>query len=154
MTSFRLYKKEKLCSLTAINLLFTPKSATADEGVNHSVMAYPWRAVWRDNGEGVCRFLISVGKKRLKHAVDRVKMRRRCREAYRLNRVLLPEGAGIDLAFIYVGKGVTDYRSTERAIQRILHRVSHQLSTSHHEPSPTHTDSSHTSLEASGTTGA
>ncbi len=94
-------------------------------------MAYPWRAVWRSRGEDMqpSRFLISVPKKRLKHAVDRVTMRRRCREAYRLNRHLLPASgaAAADIAFVYVGAGLTDYCHTERAMKKILTRIAERL---------------------------
>ncbi len=125
MISFRLYKKEKLCSLTAIETLFSRR--TSDGGFPvASVMAYPWRAVWRVDSRraGVAKFLISVPKKRLRHAVDRVKMRRRCREAYRLHRDLLPElTAGVDIAFIYVGEGVLPYDRTERSVCKILKSV-------------------------------
>ena len=67
-------------------------------------------------------FLISVPKKRLHHAVDRVLMRRRTREAFRLNHqnYPLPDGCRVDLAFIYVGNGLMDYRTVERAVCRIL----------------------------------
>lgn len=121
MTSLRLYKKEKLCSLTAINRLFSPAAA----GENKTIMAYPWRAVWhpRDDRDGV-RFLISVPKKKIRHAVDRVKMRRRCREAYRLSRHLLADGLSADIAFIYVAQNLTDYTRTLRSVEKILTRMS------------------------------
>ena len=95
-------------------------------------MAYPWRAVWRRRSENVqpSRFLISVPKKKLRHAVDRVTMRRRCREAYRLNRHLLPECSGADIAFVYVGASLTDYCHTEKAIKKILSRIADRIASS------------------------
>lgn len=93
-------------------------------------MAYPWRAVWRSRSgdtPACSRFLISVPKKRLKHAVDRVTMRRRCREAYRLNRHLLGDAGSADIAFVYVGAALTDYCHTERAIKKILSRIADRL---------------------------
>ncbi len=120
MTGNRLYKKERLCSKTAIDALFLPGG---ERGV---VMAYPWRAVWRINsGRRVsnAQFLISVPKKRLRHAVDRVLMRRRCREAYRLNRAILPEDSNADIAFVYVGSGLTSYQDAERSVVRILSKI-------------------------------
>lgn len=129
MTSLRLYKKEKLCSQKAIDKLFSP-AGNADGG-NSFIMAYPWRAVWRksdrhenDSWKGP-RFLIAVPKKRLRHAVDRVTMRRRCREAYRLcHRTMLHDDTSVDIAFIYVGQGLTDYDRTQRAMEKILTRIS------------------------------
>lgn len=67
--------------------------------------------------------VVIVPKKRVRHAVDRVALRRRIREAYRLNRVLL-EGAGrVDIAFVWVGETTGRYSSIERAMQRLLRRV-------------------------------
>lgn len=129
MTGLRLYKKERLCRKTAIDALFLGRDA-------NSVMAFPWRAVWRVNeGRGVscAQFLISVPKKRLKHAVDRVLMRRRCREAFRLNRALLPDSSSVDIAFIYVGKGLTPYRDAERSVCRILGKISAAIGPVGHE---------------------
>lgn len=121
MTGLRLYKKERLCSKIAIDALFLPGAKD-----KHTVLAYPWRAVWRVNDRravSCAQFLISVPKKRLRHAVDRVVMRRRCREAYRLNRSLLGESPQVDISFIYVGNGLADYSSTSRAVCRILSRI-------------------------------
>ncbi len=71
------------------------------------------------------QFLISVPKKKLRHAVDRVKMRRRIREAFRLHRheYALPEGIRADIAFVYVASDLVDYGRTERAVCRLLEAV-------------------------------
>ena len=135
MISLKLHKKEKLCSQKAIDTLFSPSGKT--DGGNCFIMAYPWRTVWRvshrpddDTWRGP-RFLISVPKKRLRHAVDRVKMRRRCREAYRLtHKAALSDDATVDIAFIYVGQGLTDYDRTHRAIEKTLSRIQQTLSPS------------------------
>lgn len=130
MKNFRLYKKEKLCSTIAIDQLFSPRAAKGSDE-NKSIMAYPWRAVWRRNParseQGQCmRFVITVPKKRLRHAVDRVRMRRLMREAYRLNRPLLGEngGCGVDIAFIYVANTLTPYSLTVKSITKIFHSIS------------------------------
>lgn len=126
MSGLRLYKKEKLCSQTAIDRLFTPPKKGGDI-VTGSAMAYPWRAVWSDTTKKTptcSRFLISVPKKRLRHAVDRVTMRRRMREAYRLGRDLLPKEKHVDIIFIYVANGLTDYASCQKSLKKILNKVS------------------------------
>lgn len=128
MTGYRLYKKEKLCSLTAIESLFAPTATKA--GANNSIIAYPWRAVWRVNDIRSVKcpqFLITVPKKRLRKAVQRVTMRRRMREAYRLHRNLLPESTPVDIAFIYVANDLTDYRHTKKSITKILNGIKAQL---------------------------
>lgn len=126
MKGLRLYKVEKLCSLTAIDLLFSNRGSGDGKHLSGSALCYPWRAVWRFDSvrtPRVAKFLISVPKKRLRHAVDRVTMRRRCREAYRLSRRLLPEGVAVDIAFIYVGNGVTPYSPTFNAVGRLLGKI-------------------------------
>lgn len=82
-------------------------------------------------------FLISVPKKRLRHAVDRVKMRRRIREAYRLNHGEFPLPADVkaDMAFVYVADRLTDYAAVCSAMRRILASLSQSFSPS--EPQQT-----------------
>lgn len=122
MGSLNLNKSEKLCSQTAIDALFA--SRTAAKGA----LAYPLRLVAMERttprrpGAARVQFLISVPKKRLRHAVDRVLMRRRIREAYRLHRNLIPDepGRNLDVAFIYIGSTLTSYARIERAMSRLL----------------------------------
>lgn len=123
MKGLRLYKIEKLCSETAISRLF---ARSADSEVS-TALVYPVRLAWRVDRvreAKVARFLVSVPKKRLRHAVDRVTMRRRIREAYRLNRALMPEGLPADLAFIYVADKLLPYSRIETAMRRLLAKVS------------------------------
>lgn len=130
MTGYKLYKKEKLCSLTAIQQLFSPGQSEE----NSSIMAYPWRCVWRVNhkrtgGVNCPRFLISVPKKRRRHAVQRVLMRRRMREAYRLHRNLLPQHEPIEMVLIYVADKETSYADCRRSILKIFQRINSRLTT-------------------------
>lgn len=118
--SLRLYKNEKLCSVTAINILFDRHAA------NFTLAAFPIRAFWRVNTgrkDGApLQFLISVPKKRLRHAVDRVTMRRRIREAFRLHHqdYPLPEVVRIDVAFVYVDSKLHSYKRVEGSMLRLL----------------------------------
>ena len=124
MKGLRLYKKEKLCSAVAVEQLFMRGSGA------YRALEYPLRAVWRHNqrrsSDAPIAFLITVPKKRLRHAVDRVLMRRRIREAYRLNRnaVNLPRDARLDLALIYVGDKPLPYASVAAAMVRLLNILS------------------------------
>lgn len=123
MNDFRLPKPTHLCSQTAIDRLFAQRDVKG-------ALAYPLRAVWGDNlsrtrGDAV-QFLPSVPKKRLRHAVDRVTMRRRIREAYRLNRQkYFPESleAPLDILFVYVGNTPEPYAKVENAMRRLLHKI-------------------------------
>lgn len=128
LTTLRLYKREKLCSKIAIDAIFSRKED------NNSCLSYPIRAVWMKSNrtEGAqSQFLISVPKKRLRHAVDRVTMRRRIRESYRLNRnlITIPEDIKIDIAFIYVTSELYKYDNINRAMTKILSKISKQFST-------------------------
>lgn len=122
--SLRLYKKEKLCSVVAVEQLFS------HGGADFSALAYPVKVLARRNprrsSDSPVAFLISVPKKRLRHAVDRVKMRRRIREAYRLNHhdYRLEDGVRLDVGFIYVANGLEPYRVVERAMRRLLSGLS------------------------------
>lgn len=133
MTRLRLYKKDKLCSKTAIDRLFDP--SRKKEGLTRSVMAYPWRAVWQINNVRTLarpQFLITVPKKRLRHAVDRVTMRRRLREAFRLShQQLLPADIPLDIAFIYVADSLTDYHAAKRSMTKILTRIAASAEQTH-----------------------
>ena len=115
-------KSHKLCGKVAVDRLFTRSDAS-------SHLAYPLRAVWgrndvRTGGGEPVQFLITVPKKRLRHAVDRVKMRRRVREAYRLNRPCWDAATPVtDIAFIYISDQLEPYARVEKAMKRILHKV-------------------------------
>ena len=126
MENLRLYKKEKLCSEIAIGQLFGPDRADDVQ----SALVYPLRMVWRSNprrrSDAPVQFLITIPKKRLRHAVDRVLMRRRVREAFRLTRHDCPLAAGqrLDVAFVYVANTLEPYDRVSRAMRRLLQRLS------------------------------
>lgn len=126
MKQFGLTKRQKLCSETAIDMLFSNSAADVE-----AALCYPLRGVWRVNGgrrdgENALRFLILVPKKRLRHAVDRVTMRRRVREAFRLNQHTYEslKSRSIDFAIIYVADRLLPYSSVERAINRLMMKMS------------------------------
>lgn len=124
MKQLGLYKKEKLCSVVAIDQLF------GAGGAEFSRLAYPLRLVARRNisraSDAALQFLISVPKKRLHHAVDRVLMRRRIREAFRLSRrnFEFKEGEKLDVAFIFVGSKCESYGNVQRAMTKLLESLS------------------------------
>lgn len=126
MLGLRLYKIEKLRSEIAIGQLFDRSNPAAS-----AIMAYPLRAVWRVNtsrkSASCPQFLIAIPKKKIRHAVDRVQMRRRIREAYRLNRHLIPRDLPLDIAFVYVATEVLPYASVEKAVTKILTRISSKI---------------------------
>ena len=119
---YKLNKDEKLTSRTAINLLF---------GEGKSLMAFPVRAAYRlrPAGEHPVQFLISIPKKRIRRAVNRVMLRRRIREAYRLNRreLLLAKldgkNCGVDIAFVYLDNSPAPYDVINEKMRLLLSRI-------------------------------
>lgn len=121
----RLYKRDKLCSTAAIDRLFAPPAAGTHP---LRAIAYPLRAVWAPhpgrNGDPL-QFLVSVPKRRLRHAVDRVRVRRQVREAYRHLRPLvtaLPD-APVDIAFVYIADKPTDTQRIQHAVHTLLDKI-------------------------------
>ena len=114
----KLPKSEKLHSFGAIRRLFT-------EGRGGFV--YPLRyVVYADSAEEVqAEILFSTPKKFLKRANKRNKIRRRMREAYRLNKEILESGAPrfLQVALIYSSKEMLDYKTIENATKRILENL-------------------------------
>lgn len=134
MKRFGLYKKQKLCSQRAIDELF------AAGGAEFSRLAYPLRAMARADSrrssDAPVAFLISVPKRRLHHAVDRVLMRRRIREAFRLSHQNhpLPAGVRVDLAFVYVADRPVPYTAVSWAMDKLLTSLSEHYAEHHAEP--------------------
>ena len=114
----KLPKSEKLYSFGAIRRLFT-------EGRGGFV--YPLRyMVYAEHSvdeKMSAEILFSTPKKFLKRANKRNKVRRRMREAYRLNKALLlssNEPRMMQIALIYSSKEVIDYNTIENATKKIL----------------------------------
>ena len=124
---YKLNKDEKLCSRTAVNSLF-------DQG--KSLMAFPLRAAYRirPQGDHPVQFLISIPKKRIRKAVGRVLLRRRTREAYRLNRrsllfpALLQHDCGVDIAFVYLDSNIAPYNVINEKMTLLLNRIARAVS--------------------------
>lgn len=136
-----LRKCDRLCHRKSVDMLF-------DKG--HSVYAYPLRMFYLSltgeqvrelcgghdvpAGYGRVQMMVTVPKKKFKRAVDRVLLRRRIREAYRLNCHELrgdvaadAQGRYLLLAFIYVGGEMREFASVERKMQKLLSGVHEAL---------------------------
>ena len=93
---------------------------------------YPLRYVVYIEGatDASAEVLFSTPKKFLKRANKRNVVRRRMREAYRLNKeILLDSGKAFeaDIALIYSSKEVLDYQIIENAIKKILRNIVEQM---------------------------
>ena len=136
----RMGKSERLHHRTLVEGLFA-------EG--KSMYEFPLRLVWRwipaekldssfRNGRPVgiapVQMMVTIPKKKRRHAVDRVLMRRRIREAYRLNRVPMREALGqlaaadfLQLAFIYLHNENTEYAELEPKMRKLLAKLTNKL---------------------------
>ncbi|HVD99723.1 MAG TPA: ribonuclease P protein component [Cytophagaceae bacterium] len=117
---FTFGREEKLKSKKLIELLFSKGKA---------VSSNPIRLIYllQDNtGQAKPQALFSVSKRNFKKAVDRNRLKRQMREAYRLNRNLyFPEGEknAYLLAFIYVAKEKIPYEILEKKLNLALERL-------------------------------
>lgn len=113
-------KKERLNSKKNIHRLF-------ESGV--SVFSYPFKIYYHieEAAENTpsAAILFSIGKKQFKKAVDRNRVKRLCREAYRLNKYILLDSLKekkrlIEVGFVYVGKTLPEYHDLEAKMQKAL----------------------------------
>ena len=120
-------KHERLCSRLLMDRLF--------QGDNRSVSAYPIRAVFlpveRSEQQSVS-VLISVPKKRFHDAVDRNRVKRQLREAYRKHKHALIEQMsereqGLLIAFVYVSPQIESTDYIEKRMTRLLGKISEAL---------------------------
>ncbi len=132
MKKFGLNKRQKLCGEISIDQLFSRSAQNTNAAI-----AFPLRGVWRTGSQRRDEFsdikiLISIPKKRLRRAVDRVTMRRRVREAFRLNQHSYPtlHDRSIDLALVYIADKLLPYRDIERAINKLLFKIAQSLNES------------------------
>ena len=121
-------KQERIVSTRLIEMLFS-------KGDSLSLSAYPLRVVFlqtdlQENNAPV-QILISVPKKRFKHAVDRNRVKRQVREAYRHHKQILEgkvaEKKQLMIAFIWLSD--RHYPSSEigTKVVNLLERIAQAL---------------------------
>lgn len=122
MSTHSLPRNERLRSLGAVRRLF-------DDG--ESGFIFPFRYVWfaEPDTERSVEILFSVPKKFHKRANRRNLLRRRTKEAYRLQKQIITEGGelNLDIALIYSSKEVLSAKSICHAVRRILETVAARL---------------------------
>lgn len=110
-------KSERLAKRSEIGRLFTHGEA---------FLVYPVKCTYLFRTDsGPARIMVMAPKRNHKRAVARNLLKRRMREAYRLNKYILgEEGRGADIAFSYIAKGEPlDYRAIEKAVVSILNKL-------------------------------
>ena len=131
--SFQFPKREKLAGKKNIEELFKNSS---------SFYLHPLILKYREEPNPDIHFsraLFSVPKKKFKKAVDRNLIKRRLREAYRLQKFeILPEEnlPNYQLAFVYLDKTILPYAVIEQKLKVLLTRLQKQRLKSGESQSP------------------
>ena len=119
----RFSKKERLKSNKQIQQLIA-------QGRRYSAQPLMCRYLFIESpSHNVCKVMVSAPKKLHRKAVDRNLIKRRIREAYRLNNKALyskfqnsPSG-GVILSLTYISKEIVSYKQIESAVVKILSHI-------------------------------
>ena len=125
---FGFRKRERLVSLRLIDELF-------GGGHSRSVAAFPLRAVFMQRPRGAhdepLQMLISVPKKYFHHAVDRNRVKRQVREAWRLHKSLLAEAIASDkqllIAFVWTSDTLLPTSAVAERVANLTRRITEKL---------------------------
>lgn len=117
-------KEERLCNKKLLSALFNNGS---------SFLLYPYRVTWQFSNSLLSQFpvqvVIGVPKKRFKHSVDRNLLKRRIKEAYRLNKniklypFLINAHLNLVLSLTYVGKEILDYSFIQKKMVSMIDQL-------------------------------
>jgi len=124
MSDFSFKKRERLTSSKSISLLFK-------EG--RSISSFPVRFIYDMEGTDVpVKMAISVPKRLYKRAVDRNLLKRRIREAYRLNKTEFYAEIGkmnqqVNVVIQYQHRKIVDFHAIEAGILKGMDRVMKEL---------------------------
>ena len=123
-----LSKKERIVSNLLIETLF-------GQGNSESLAAYPIRVIYTQIEQqqdcAPVQILISVPKKRFKHAVDRNRVKRQVREAYRHHKQVLynkvEEGKQLLVAFVWLSDKHMPSSEVEKKIKMLLEKIAAKI---------------------------
>lgn len=130
-------KRERMVSRKLIDTLFgaCPAKQGLESRGSQSMAAYPLRAVFmkkvRARDDAPVQVLVSVPKKHFKHAVDRNRIKRQVREAFRQHKQLLYEALAeqeqLLLAFIWLSDEHYPSQHVESRVVSLMQRVAEKL---------------------------
>lgn len=128
MTASTFRKRERMVSQKLIEELFQGEGS-------HSMAAFPLRAVYmkeqRHHGDAPVQLLVSVPKKRFRHAVDRNRVKRQLREAFRLNKGLLHDAVAdteqLLLALVWLSDRHVASAEVESRVAHLMRHISERL---------------------------
>ncbi|MBL7894804.1 MAG: ribonuclease P protein component [Bacteroidia bacterium] len=112
------HKHERLCSKKQIEYLFKEGKSKSAYPVKLIYVAFP------DDPNPQIKAMFVAPKKKFRDAHQRNKLKRRMREAYRLQKTTFYEGrtqeVALHLAFVYIGSEAQPYDAIYKAIQKLL----------------------------------
>lgn len=117
-------KNERLTGKKKIEELFKT-------GSSFYLGAFQIRMVYPSIESDCHRILISVPKKNFKKAVDRNLLKRRIREAYRLNKEILPSSTFLYIGFVYISKQILTFQEIQDQLIQCLKRLEKNDQKSH-----------------------
>ncbi len=119
---FSFNKAERLSKKILIKELFEKGS---------SFYLYPFKVLLLPNPDSSApnQILISASKRNFKKAVDRNKIKRRIREAYRLNRYQYSLSNKYLIAYLYTSKEIMPFDKIQESMIAILNKIKNQDST-------------------------
>lgn len=88
--------------------------------------AFPLKCFFKQNDDSSTpsQIAVIVSKRRFKHAVDRNRVKRLVREAYRLQKnKLLTDKHTFQLCWMFVGKELPDYALVYQSVNKIIHKI-------------------------------
>lgn len=121
-------KQERMVSRRLIEMLF-------GGGGSQSMAAFPLRVVYltrdRQPDEAPVQLLVSVPKKHFHHAVDRNRVKRQVREAYRRQKQLLLQSLPADrqllMACVWLSAEHIPSADVDKKVASLMHRMAERL---------------------------
>ena len=98
-----------------------------------SFISYPLRVIYLPKevnpaSDSAITMLVSVSKKRIKHAVERNRIKRLIRESFRLNKnetatLFRQNDKQLDIAYIYIGNSTKTFAVVEKAVLKAFETI-------------------------------